>query len=90
MRKLAVSFFACVMMLSIVFVGDAIASSESMAANAAMAQTRSRRRKPGITRRTYRGGKRVAHTTKRGTKKAGRKSWRTGRKVVSRTKKIIY
>jgi hypothetical protein len=60
-----------------------------------------RKRKAGIARRTYRGGRYVVRRTWDGTKWVsrkvwvgpkwtGRKTWKTGRKVVSRSKKVIY
>jgi hypothetical protein len=42
-----------------------------------------------VVRRTKRGGKWVYVKTRVTTRPARHKTWRTGRKVVSRTKKII-
>ena len=42
-----------------------------------------------VVRRTKRGGKWVYTKTRVTTRPARHKTWRTGRKVVSRTKKII-
>ena len=100
MKKLMSLFFAMVMMISIVFIGDAISSNGPLSIQAQQKVTIKRRRK-GIIRQTYAGGKWVvrktwngtkwvSHKVWVGTKWTGRKTWKTGRKVVSRTKKIIY
>jgi hypothetical protein len=101
MLKIRTLFFAIVMLLSVAFVGEIISSSDtSMSANAQQTSVR-RKRKAGIARRTYRGGKYVVRRTWDGTKWVskrvwvatkwtGKKTYKTGRKVVSRTKKIVY
>lgn len=99
MKKLTALAFAFVMILSIAFVGGAISSDNSFSAQGqTMTATR---RKKGIARRTYAGGKYVVRrvyvggkwVTKKvwvGTKWTARKTWKGGRKVVSRTKKVVY
>ena len=98
MRKLTSLFFAAVMMLSIAFVGDAISRTTSLGnPYAAQAQTVTKKRKPGAIRRVYRGGKYVGTKVWTGTKWVSKKTWqgmkwtyKGGRKVVSRTKKVVY
>lgn len=101
MCKLKALLFAAVMIVSIVFVGEVLSSSDRSFSAQAQTVTVKRKRKPGIARSTYRGGKWVVRRTWDGTKWVskrvwvaskwtGKKSWKTGRKVVSRTKKIVY
>lgn len=103
MKKLTSLFFALAMLLSVAFVSESISSATSTGNSfAAQAQvTVKKKRKPGVTRRIYRGGKWVGvqvwngsrwvvKKSWAGTKWVGRKSYKTGRKVVSRTKKIVY
>ncbi len=99
MKKLTALIFAFAMIISIVFVSGAISSDNSFSAQGqTMTATRKKR---GIARRTYGGGKYVVRRTWQGgkwvTKKVwvgskwtARKTWKGGRKVVSRTKKILY
>ncbi|QYO66421.1 hypothetical protein [Leptolyngbya sp. 7M] len=101
MLKLKTLFFATVMMLSLVFIGGSISSSDtSMQANAAQTRVK-RKRRPGAIRTVARGTKRVGRATYRGGRwvtrrvyRGGRwvtvRTWQGGRKVVSRSKKIIY
>jgi hypothetical protein len=100
MKKLTSLIFATAMMFSIVFIGDAISSNGNLAVNAQSVKY-SKKRKRGIIRRTYGGGKWVVRKSWNGTKWVyrrvwvgtkwtGKKTWKTGRKVVSRTKKIVY
>lgn len=100
MKKLQVLFFAVAMILSSVFISGTLSSSDN--SFSAQGQTVTvRRKRRGIARRTYAGGKYVVRrvyvggkwVTKKvwvATKWTGRKTWKTGRKVVSRTKKVIY
>jgi hypothetical protein len=101
MKKLVTVFFACAMAFSIVVVGNAAPAADAFAVVPQTGQVTVRRRKPGIARRTYRGGRYVVRRTwdgtkwvsKKvwvGTKWTGKKTWKTGRKVVSRTKKVVY
>ncbi|MBC7899073.1 MAG: hypothetical protein H7070_03385 [Saprospiraceae bacterium] len=98
MKKLITLLFAFAMILSSVFISGAISSDSSLSAQA---QTvRVKRVSRGVASRTYRGGRYVVRKTWNGTryvsrkvwvatKWTGKKSYKTGRKVVSRTKKIL-
>lgn len=100
MKKITAIVFAATMLLSIPFISTSISSTDT--SFSAQAQTvSSTRRKKGVIRRGYaggrwvvkkvwRGGKWVTIKTWQGTKWVGKKSWKTGRKVVSRTKKVVY
>lgn len=100
MKKITALVFAFTMLVSVPFVANSISSSDtSFSAQAQTVQTT--RRKKGVVRRGYAGGKWVAKKvwrggryvtvkTWQGTKWVGKKSWKTGRKVVSRTKKVVY
>ncbi|NOT48450.1 MAG: hypothetical protein HOP17_11965 [Acidobacteria bacterium] len=100
MKKLTALVFAFTLLVSVPFVANSISTSDTSVS--AQAQTvRTTRRKKGVIRRgyaggkwvtkkVYRGGKWVAVKTWHGTKWVGKKSWKTGRKVVSRTKKVVY
>ncbi len=99
MKKLTALVFAFAMMLSIVFVSGAISSDNSFSAQGQTMTTT--RRKKGVARRTYAGGKYVVRkvyvggkwVTKKvwvGSKWTAKKTWKGGRKVVSRSKKILY
>lgn len=103
MKKLISVFFAFALILSAAFISGAVSSATGGGDSfAAQAQTSvKRKRKVGVTRRVYRGGKYVglqiwngtrwvAYKTYKGGKWVTNKSWRTGRKVVSRSKKILY
>ena len=99
MKKLMNLVFAAAMMFSVVFIGDAISSNSPFSVNAQQVTVKKRRK--GIVRRGYAGGKWVARKTWNGSKYVTRKvwvgskwtakkTWRGGRKVVSRTKKVVY
>ena len=103
MKKLTTLFFAFAMIVSATFISGTISSVTGGGDSfSAQAQTSvKRKRKVGVTRRIYRGGKYagtqiwngtrwVAYKTWQGGKWVTNKSWRTGRKVVSRTKKVVY
>jgi hypothetical protein len=104
MKKITALFFALAMSLSIAFIGGDLTGSSSSAGNPTVASaqvTVSKKRKPGVARRVYRGGKWVgtkvwtgskwvSKKTWQGMKWTGKKTWKTGRKVVSRTKKVVY
>lgn len=99
MKRIMASIFAVLMILSVVFISDAVSSGNPFAAQA---QTVTAKRRRGgvirrgyaggkwVTRKVYRGGRWVTIKTWQGSKWVGKKSWRTGRKVVSRTKKVVY
>ncbi len=100
MKKFTALVFAFTLLVSVPFLAGSISSTDN--SFSAQAQTvRSTRRKKGVIRRGYaggkwvtkkvwRGGKWVTIKTWKGTKWVGKKSWRTGRKVVSRSKKVVY
>lgn len=103
MKKLTSAIFAFALILSATFFSGTISSlTNSVDPFSAQAQTSvKRKRKPGVTRRIYRGGKHVATQVWNGSKwvvqksyQGGRwvthKTYRGGRKVVSRTKKVVY
>ncbi len=99
MKKVINLVFAVAMMFSVVFIGDAISSNAPFSVNAQQVMVKKRRK--GVIRKTYAGGKWVTRKTWNGTKYVskkvwsgtkwtGKKTWKGGRKVVSRTKKILY
>lgn len=100
MKKLMNLVLAIVMMFSVVFLSEAISSNNPFSVQAQQKVT-VKRRKKGVIRKTYAGGKWVVRKTWNGTKWVskkvwvgtkwtGKKTWKTSRKVVSRTKKIVY
>lgn len=100
MKRFMTLFFAMAMVLSIAFLAEATATGNNPFIGKAQVTVK-KKRKPGIVRGTYRGGKWVVKKTWNGTKWVSRKVWvgtkwtgkktyKTGRKVVSRTKKIVY
>jgi len=102
MKKFTALVFALTMIMSVAFVGGSLSNSGGpFAAQAQTVKAKTKKRKKGIirstyaggkwvTKKVYRGGKWVTVKTWKGTKWVGKKSWKTGRKVVSRTKKIVY
>ena len=100
MKKLTALFFAFAMSLSIAFVGGNLTGSAASAGNPTVSSaqvTVRKKRKPGAIRRIYRGGKWVGTQVWTGTKWVSRKTWqgmkwtyKGGRKVVSRSKKVVY
>lgn len=103
MKKLTLAFFAFALIFTATFISGTVSSvtntGDSFEAQAQA--TVRRKRKVGVTRRVYRGGKYVGTKVWTGSKWVARKSWqggkwvgkktyKTGRKVVSRTKKIAY
>ena len=100
MKKLTSLFFALAMALSIAFVGGDLTGSSNSAGNPTVASaqvTVRKKRKPGAIRRVYRGGKWVGTKVWTGTKWVSQKTWqgmkwtyKGGRKVVSRSKKVVY
>jgi len=98
MKKGISVLFAVVMMFSVVFFSEAI-SSNPFSVKAQQVTVKKKRK--GIARKTYAGGKYVVRKSWDGTKWVSKKVWqgskwtgkktyKTGRKVVSRTKKIVY
>lgn len=100
MKKLTTLFFACIMAVSMAFIGGNLSSASNSAGNPTVASaqvTVRKKRKPGAIRRVYRGGKWVGTRVWDGTKWVSKKTWqgmkwtyKGGRKVVSRSKKVIY
>jgi len=99
MKKVINLVFAVAMMFSMVFIGEAISSNAPFSVNAQQVTVKKRRK--GVIRKTYAGGKWVTRKTWNGTKWVSKKvwvgskwtakkTWKGGRKVVSRTKKIVY
>ena len=99
MKRLLNLVFAVAMIFSVVFIGDAISSNAPFSVNAQQVTVKKRRK--GVIRKGYAGGKWVVRKTWNGTKYVSRKvwvgskwtakkTWKGGRKVVSRTKKIVY
>lgn len=101
MNKAKAGILGLIMVLSMIFIEGAVSAGNNVFVARAQTVAVTRKRKGGIVRRTYRGGRYVVRRTwdgtkyvsKRvwvGTKWTGKKTWKTGRKVVSRTKKVIY
>ncbi|HMQ03434.1 MAG TPA: hypothetical protein PKD26_05925 [Pyrinomonadaceae bacterium] len=100
MKKVGVVIFSLAMVLSIPFAARTISSTDKSVS--AEAQTvRTTRRKKGairqgyaggrwVVKRVYRGGKWVYIKTWQAAKWTGKKTYRGSRKVVSRTKKVVY
>lgn len=90
MKKLVNLFFAVAMMFSIVFISEAISSESPFAVKAQ--QRVAVKRKKGIARRTYAGGKYVVRRTWDGTKWVSKKVWvgtkYTGRKTAQGAKYV--
>ncbi|MDQ3799918.1 MAG: hypothetical protein M3384_10730 [Acidobacteriota bacterium] len=100
MRKITSLIFALAMILSIAFVGE-LTSSTNNPFSAEAQVTVTRKKRVGAIRTIGRGGKYVVRKTWNGTKYVSKKVWvgtkwtgkqtvKTGRKVVSRTKKVVY
>jgi len=99
MKKLMNLVFAVAMMFAVVFIGDALNSNAPFFFFSQQVTVKKRRK--GVIRKSYAGGKWVVRKTWNGTKWVSKKVWvgtkwtgkktyKTGRKVVSRTKKIVY
>ena len=92
MKKFAALIFAFAMMLSIVFIGDAVSSNAPFSANAmSAAQVTVKHRRHGVARRYYghskRGVQKGAHKTKRGTKYTAHKTKRGTKYTYHKTKR---
>jgi len=91
MKKFAALIFAFAMMLSIVFIGDAVSSNAPFSANAMTAQVKVRHRRHGVARRYYHhsanGVRYGAHKTKRGTKWTAHKTKRGTQYTYHKTKR---
>jgi hypothetical protein len=89
MRKISAAIFATFMLFSIPFVAGSVASGES-SVNAQSVAKRTKRKGKYVYRRTWDGTKWTTRKVRVGTRPARKKTWRTGRKVVSRSKKVIF
>lgn len=98
MKKLLGLSLSLLMIVGLVFIGEAISSNGSFTVKAQTVTVK--RKKRGIGTRTYRGGKYVvkktwkgtkwtAHKVKRGTKWTAHKTKRGTKATISRTKKIF-
>jgi len=95
MKIFAAAFVSAMMLLSIPVFGSGPSSTESsVAASQAVGYTKRKTRYVGrkskkVGRRTWNGTRWVYSRSAAKTHSPRRKTWRTGRKVVSRTKKIF-
>lgn len=94
MKKFAAVFLSALMLLTIPVFGSAASSELNVTASQVVGYTKRKTRYVGrkgkkVGRRTWNGTKWVYSTSARKTHTPRRKTWRTGRKVVSRTKKIF-
>jgi len=91
MKKFAAVIFAFAMMLSIVFISDAVSSNTPFSANAMSAQVKVRHRQHGVARRYYghskHGVKKGFHKTKRGTKWTAHKTKRGTQYTYHKTRR---
>jgi hypothetical protein len=89
MKKITAWFFAIAMIMSAAFAGELTSGGANPFAAKAQV-TVSKKRRPGVIRSTYRGGKYVVRRTWDGTKWVSRKVWvgtkYTGRKTYQGTK----
>ena len=85
MKKLINLFFAAAMMFGVVFIGDAISSNGNLSVQAQQTVTVRKRRK-GVVRKTYGGGKYVVRKTYGGGKYVVRKTVKGTRYVSHKTK----
>lgn len=89
MKLITAFFLGAAMLLSIPFVSEALLSGES-SVMAAQVVRKTKRTSKYVGRRTWNGTKWVYTKTRVKTHSPRRKTWRTGRKVVSRTKKVLF
>jgi len=104
MKKFVAVIFAFAMILSVVFISDAISSNGPLSANAMSAQVTVKHRRHGVARRYYthskhgvkkgfhktrRGTKYVAHKTKRGTKYTYHKTKRGTKYTYRKVKRAV-
>jgi lipopolysaccharide export system protein LptA len=84
MRKLLGLAFSAVMILSVVFVGEAVSSNGSLSVKG-QTVTVKRKRRAGVIRKTGRGVKYVGRKTYAGGKYVGRKTYQGGKYVGKKT-----
>lgn len=89
MKKITNLTLAVAMIFSIAFIGETFSSNGNLSVQA-QNTTVKKKRKRGIIRKTFQGGKWVTRKVYRGGRWVTVKTWKTGRKVVSRTKKVVY
>ena len=87
MKTLSAVFLSTALLFSVPFLGSI--SSDGSSAAAQSVATRGKRKGRYVVRRTWNGTRWVTTKVRVGTRSPRRKTWRTGRKIVSRTKKII-
>lgn len=91
MKIFAAMFFAFAMMLSIVFISDAVSANAPFSVNAMSAQVTVRHRRHGVARRYYghtkHGVQKGVHKTKRGTKYSAHKTKRGTKYTYHKTKR---
>lgn len=100
MKKILGLVFAFSMILSVVFIGDLVSSNNPYSVQA-QTVTVKRKKRVGVGRRVWRGGKwvyaksakgtkYVIHKTKRGTKWTYHKTKRGTKKIFHKVKKAAY
>ncbi|HEX6124011.1 MAG TPA: hypothetical protein VFZ23_01435 [Pyrinomonadaceae bacterium] len=88
MKILTAIIVSTAILLAVPFTAPVLSSGGSSIAAQSVAKRTKRKGRYGV-RRTWNGTKWVTTKVRVGTKSPRRKTWRTGRKVVSRTKKVI-
>lgn len=89
MKKITSALFATAMMLSVVFLSEATSSNNPLSVSAQSMQSTVavKRKKKGIARRTYGGGKYVVRRTWDGTKYVSRRVWVGTKWTAHKTKR---
>jgi hypothetical protein len=95
MKKFAAFFLSALMLTSIpVFAAESSSTESNVSASQAVTYTKRKtkyvgRKSKKVGRRTWNGTKWVYSTSARKSRPVRHKTWHTGRKVVSRTKKVF-
>ena len=101
-NKIKAAIFSLTMIMSIAFAGQALSTTGNNPFSvSAQTVTVKRKSRPGVIRRTYRGGRYVIRKTWNGTrwvsrrvwvatKWTGKKAWRGTRKVGRTVKRVVY
>lgn len=95
MKTFAAVFLSALMLISIpVFASESSSAVSSLSAPQAVTYTKRKtkyvgRKSKKVGRRSWNGTKWVYSTSARKTRPVRHKTWHTGRKVVSRTKKVF-
>ena len=89
MKKIVSALFALAMLLSVVFIGEVTSSNNPLSVSAQSMQSTVgvKRKKKGIARRTYGGGKYVVRRTWDGTKYVSRRVWVGTKWTAHKTKR---